>query len=184
MKKIIFIFFICIMVFNFTGCDNNKEVEKEAKNFVDVFNSGDMSSINEIIFGKEVQENEMMEENKNFQEGVIETIFGYVTLEFKGISKNNIEYEIEYPDMHNIFVDIPDSMSNISEEELLKYISEYAKNATKETVTVSLEYSVQNNKEIIINYQNKEFINAMTGGFLDAYNNLYCQMLEYYVGEA
>ena len=44
---------------------------------------------------------------------------------------------------------------------------------------MSLEYILVDD-EPIVNYQNEEFVNAVTGGLLDAYKNLYSEMLEEY----
>lgn len=44
---------------------------------------------------------------------------------------------------------------------------------------VSLGYIVTEN-QLVVDYQNEGFINAVTGGILDAYKSLYSEILEKY----
>lgn len=57
----------------------------------------------------------------------------------KKTTESTIEYEIEAPDMKNVFMDLDASTADISEDELLEHIKSYAKNVEITAVTVSLE---------------------------------------------
>ena len=92
-----------------------------------------------------------------------------------------MEYEINAPDMKNVFVDLDTNTANISEDELLQHIKDYAKKAKTTATTVSLEYIVVDD-EVIVDYQNEAFLNAMTGGLLDAYKSLYEEMMAEFMG--
>lgn len=81
--------------------------------------------------------------------------------------------------MSKVFIDMNTNVNNISEDELLDYIKSYVPNAETKETTVSLEYILVDD-EPIVNYQDEEFINAVTGGLLDAYKILYSEMLEGY----
>ena len=104
----------------------------------------------------------------------------FMTVKVKKTTDSTIEYEIEAPDMSNVFIDMNTKADNISEDGLLDYIKSYAPNAETKETTVSLEYILVDD-EPIVNYQDEEFINAVTGGLLDAYKNLYSEMLEEYM---
>ena len=106
-------------------------------------------------------------------------IFDLVTVKVKKTTDSTIEYEIEAPDMSKVFVNMDTNTTNTSQDELLQYIKNYAQNAETKVATVSLEYILVDD-EPIVNYQDEEFINAVTGGLLDAYKTLYSEMLEEY----
>lgn len=183
MKKIFLIILMPIVLLGFVGCGKQNElVEESAQKTVDAFANGDLEAINELVFGTEVIDvddelTEIWEEDIPKQEGVLSDIFNLVTVEVKKITKNTIEYKIEAPDMSNIFLDI--DTENLSENEMAEQIRTYALNAKIKKTTVSLDYVLVDG-EPIINYQDADFINAVTGGLLDAYKTLYSEMMEEY----
>ena len=59
---------------------------------------------------------------------------------------------------------------------------EYIGKAELKKVTVIIPYIVEN-EEIVIDYQNEEFIDAITGGLLSAYRQLYQDMINEYMKE-
>lgn len=183
MKKIFLIILMPIVLLSFVGCGKQNElVEESAQKTVDAFANGDLKAINELVFGTEVIDvddelTEIWEEDTPKQEGVLADIFNLVTVEVKKITKNTIEYKIEAPDMSNIFLDI--DAENLSENEMAEQIRTCALNAKIKKTTVSLNYILVDGKPII-NYQDADFINAVTGGLLDAYKTLYSEMMEEY----
>lgn len=187
MKRLFLIVLVYVsLLTGLVGCGKqNKVVEENAQKVADAFADGDMATINKNIFGInefEVDEelSDMWGESIESQEGVLEHIFEHVTVKVKKTTESTIEYEINAPDMKNVFVDLNTNTANISEDELLQQIKDYAKNAETTATTVSLEYIVVND-ELIVDYQDEAFINAVTGGLLDAYKSLYEEMMEEYM---
>lgn len=185
MKKILLCILMCGILVSLTGCgQQNKAVKTEAQVIADAFTDSDMETINKTIFGiNEVEIDDDLSdiwgENAQSQNGVLAYIFDLVTVRVKKTTDSTIEYEIEAPDMSKVFIDMNTDADNISEEELLDYIKSYVPNAETKETTVSLEYIFVDD-EPIVNYQDEEFVNAVTGGLLDAYKTLYSEMLEEY----
>lgn len=185
MKKVLALILTCAVLTSLVSCGKqNKIVEEKAQVVADAFTNGDMEAINEAIFGTskfEVDEalSDIWEENAQPQEGVVTHIFELVTVKVKKTTDSTIEYEIEAPDMSKVFVDIDTNTANISDVELFEHIKSYAQNAGTKVTMVSLEYILVDD-EPIVNYQDEEFINAVTGGLLDAYKSLYLEMMEEY----
>lgn len=185
MKIISLSILLCVILTSFVGCgQQNEAIEAEAQVVADAFADGDMETINKTIFGTNEVEidddiSDIWGEEDQSQDGVLACIFDLVTVKVKKTTDSTIEYEIKAPDMSKVFIDMNTKADTISEDGLLDYIKSYVqKTETKET-KVSLEYILVDD-EPIVNYQNEEFINAVTGGLLDAYKNLYSEMLGEY----
>ncbi len=187
MKRLLLIVLVFTLVVGLVGCGKKNMVKDTAQVLVDAFDTDDMATINKTIFGSNevTMDEEVLEiwgepdTSDTSQEGVLEQIFQYVTVKATKTTESTITYEIEAPDMKNVFVNLSMNMADISEDELLQYIKEYAKNAEKKVVTVSLKCTFVDN-ELIVDYRNETFINAVTGGLLDAYKALYEKMLDEY----
>lgn len=176
---------ICITLISLVGCGKqNEAVETAAQVVADAFEECDMATINEIIFGTselEIDEelSDVWGETIEPQEGVLEYVFEHVTVKVKKITDSVVEYEVEAPDMEKVFGDIETNEADISEGELLEHIGSYVPDAETKETTVLVEYIFVDD-EPILNYQDEEFINAVTGGLLDAYKTLYLEMIEEY----
>lgn len=185
MRKIFLSILVCVILTSFVGCgQQNESIEAEAQVVADAFTDGDMETINKTIFGTNEVEiddglSDIWGEDAQSQDGVLTCIFDLVTVKVKKTTDSTIEYEIEAPDMSKVFIDMNINADNISEDGLFDYIKSYVPNAETKETTVSLEYILVDD-EPIVNYQNEEFVNAVTGGLLDAYKNLYSEMLEEY----
>ncbi len=187
MKRLLLILLVFTLVVGLVGCGRKNTVKDTAQVLVDAFETNDMTTINKTIFGSNevTMDEEVLEiwgepdTSDTSQEGVLEQIFPYVTVKAAKTTESTITYEIEAPDMQNVFDNFGVNMTDISEDELLQYIKEYAKNAEKKVVTVSLNCTFVHGKPIV-EYRDEAFINAVTGGLLDAYKSLYEQMLEEY----
>lgn len=186
MKKILLSILMCGILVSLAGCgQQNEAVKTEAQIIADAFTDGDMETINKTIFGiNEVEIDDGLSdiwgENAQSQNGVLAYIFDLVTVRVRKTTDSAIEYEVEAPDMSKVFIDMDTNTDNISEDELLDYIKSYVPNAGTKKTIVSLEYILVDD-EPIVNYQDEEFINAVTGGLLDAYKTLYSEMLEEYM---
>lgn len=185
MKKILLSILMCGILVSLAGCgQQNEAVKTESQVIADAFTDGDMETINKTIFGiNEVEIDDGLSdiwgENAQSQDGVLAYIFDLVTVRVKKTTDSTIEYEIEAPDMSKVFIDMNTNADNISEDELLDYIKSYVPNVETKETKVSIEYILVDD-EPIVNYQDEEFINAVTGGLLDAYKTLYSEMLEEY----
>lgn len=186
MKKSILIIMFFIALALLVSCKKqDKAVEEVAQEVADAFAAGDMTTINKTIFGiNELEVDERLtdiwgETNNTSQSGVLECIFQHVTLKVKKITDNIIEYEVIAPDMAAVFMNLEANAGEITEGELLRHITNCAKNAEVKTTTVSLEYILVDEVPIV-DYCDEAFINAVTGGLLDAYKSLYTGMMEEY----
>lgn len=185
MHKIFLGILACVLLTSLVGCrEQNNSVETEAQVIVDAFADGDMKTINKVILGTngiEIDDelSDIWGEDGQSQNGVLTYIFDMVSVNVKKITDSAIEYEIEAPNMSEVFSSMDANEASIAQDELLQYIKNYAKSAETKNTTVSLEYIFVDDKPIV-NYQNEEFINAVTGGLLDAYKALYSEMLEEY----
>lgn len=185
MSKVIPMILICAVFITLVGCgEKNERVRDAVQILADAFHDDDMKTINGFILGvKELDVDEelsdMWGDTGESQEGILEQIFARVTLKIKKIYENTVEFEIESPDMSKVFTNIKTDLDTITEDKLLQHITDYAESAEMKKTTVSLKYILVD-KEVIIEYQDEAFINAVTGGLLDAYKTLYTEMMEEY----
>ena len=185
--KGLLIFAICISL---TGCGKeNEEVKINAKEIGTIIESGNIEDINNLIFGidklevigglEEIIGNQEIDtENK----GILSDIFQRNTIKVRNVSDNMIEYEIEAPDLKELFLEILNKKEVLSQEQFLSYMKEYVTKAKLKKVTVEVPYTMENEK-VIIDYQNQEFIDGITGGLLSAYQQLYEDMINEYMKE-
>lgn len=172
----------CVSLIFFVFKGKNKDVIEQSNAVAEAFNNTEMESINKIIFNEnEIKEydefNELSEEEtEEVNEGVLESIFKHVTVKVDNITDNNIVYRIKAPDMKNVFANLNANAESLSKEELLQLIKDYAANTSTIEEIVSLDYSIVDG-QLIVNYRDKSFINAVTGGFLEAYISLYDDMI-------
>lgn len=172
------------------GCAGTREeVSANAEKIGIIIENGDIDEISNLIFGIEESETiSGLEEiigtggTDTKQEGILNDIFQRNTIKVGNISENTIEYEIEAPNLQEIFVEILNNKEILSEEQLLLYMKEYVAQAQLRKVTVAVTYTIEN-KEIVIDYQNQEFIDGITGGLLSAYQQLYQDMINEYMKE-
>ncbi len=186
MKQWMVVALVFIASIGFISCEKqSKIVEENAYAVENAFADEDIGAINEAIFGTyefdaQGKLADMWKENIESQEGILENIFEYVTVEVEEITRSTITYEIKAPDMKDVFVECGANMTEISEEVLLQHIRSYAKQAEKKVTTVTLAYLFVDD-DLVVDYQNEAFINAVTGGLLDAYKALYEEMMNEYM---
>lgn len=174
---------ICIC----TGCGKDTKIATEyAQRTADIVESGNMKKINELIFG--YQESDVDNKIEAFigtsqeeDSGILKDIFKKCSLEVLEISKDEIKYEIESPDLKGIFEELGENESNLSETEFAGKVKQYIEQAKCRKRTVNIPYMIADGK-VFANYRNEEFINAITGGLLESYQKFCQQMLEEYAG--
>lgn len=168
--------------------NGDQAVRESAQAVAGAFSDGDMGEINESVFGSEARAideallDEWDEESRS-QEGVLASVFELASVKVGSVGDDTVEFEVAAPDMSKVFDGLDaESSADMAEEELLEYIRDYARNADAREAKVTLEYSIVDG-EPAVNYQDERFVNAVTGGLLDAYKALYAQMLDEYAKE-
>lgn len=186
MRRIIVLVSISVLIFICTGCSETKEVEEYAQETVDIVMNGEVQGINQIIFGyqefepdKEIAGMFMNER----EDGILGEIFKRTSMKVKSIKKDEIVYEIEAPNLRGIFDELVECDIDLSEKEFIECLKKYITQAEIKKVIVSVPYNIIDG-EIKGNYQSEEFINAITGGLLEGYQEIYQKMIkEYTEGE-
>lgn len=145
------------------------------QNDLEVFSDGDISEITERVFG-EASDNTSSGDSDN---GIIAILFTNADVQVSSVEKDTITYTIVSPDISNFFhVKLNELQTITTIEELQQAIIDYAKTAPQKEYTVTLPYTISEESGIEVAYSNPDFINAMTGGLIDAYADLYNQYLE------
>lgn len=189
MMKLVITAWICCVLLLFAGCDRQQAAftapQETAQIVADAFSFGDMDTIEEAVFGEtaltldpEIAALAPKEAKK--QDGFLEDIFKRVTIKVQYAALGIAQYEIQAPDMAGVFAEIPPDATEITEDTLREHIRTYAAEAPLITTTVRLPYQTVEG-ETVFNYQDEAFINAVTGGFLSAYQALYAETLELYM---
>ena len=179
----IFTTLVCICM----GCGKDTKIAREhGQQIADIVESGDMEKINEFVFGyQETEADEkiaaIMGTTEKEEDGILKEIFQNNTFEITEVSKDKIKYEIKAPDLTEVFERLGEADRGLSEEEFTEEVRKYIEQAKYKKRTVSVPYKVVDG-EVIVNYRNEEFINAITGGLLENYQKFYRQMLEEYEG--
>lgn len=182
-KTIISIFVVQMTLLFLTGCTKEKGLETgsldgkylDAVNAdLQTFKSGNISEITECVFG--VSDNS--DTSDEGQNGIIADLFANAKVDVSTVDDSAITYEIASPDISNFFQDKADELLEVATtDELRNLLLEYAESTPERNYTVPLAYSITE-LGIDVEYDNPDFINAMTGGLLDAYADLYEKYLE------
>ncbi len=174
------------ILLSFSGCsmiNTYLNYDNKANEIVDAFEQGDMKTINSIVFGANslpVDEEAAEEESTGLLSHIFEA--AEIKVKYTDVVNKQIVYEITAPDLSDIFDSIPEDQAAMTEEEFERYVLEYIETADFVTTTVRLPYT-DDGGMLEANYENPEFINAVTGGFLDAYKDVYQKAIEEYLEE-
>ena len=189
MMKLVITAWICCVLLLFAGCDRQQAAftapQETAQIVADAFSSGDMDAIAEAVFGKpaltlDPEIAALSPEEAENHDGILGDIFKRVTINVQYAALGIAQYEIQAPDMTDVFAEISLNAAEITEDTLREHIRTYAEEAPLITTTVRLPYQTVEG-ETVFNYQDEAFINAVTGGFLSAYQALYAETLELYM---
>lgn len=183
MKKISLAILLLIIVICLSGC-GNKDVEKVAAEDIKVFSENNINGINSLVFGTsdlsvDDEVAEYFEDESNTTQGVLANIFKMSSVSINKADDKNVEFKVVSPNMENVFAELQDKDTSLTEEELLQYVNQYANDAEKKEFIVSIPYT-KGDDGIKIDYKNELFVNAITGGLIDAYNQLYIEALDEY----
>ena len=173
-KRFIVILFACVLLLGLcTGCGKEKKIaEEHATEFSEAITTGDMKKVNQTVFGYD-------ENAEKPEEGILQEIFKKDTVEVEKITGDEIIYKVEAPDLGSFFADAEKTERKITRE----FFNQYLENADTVNMTVKIPYSVDDEDHLKVNYQNEEFINAITGGLVNGYKEIYQEMLDQLRGE-
>ena len=173
MKKIKLYTILMVSVL-LTACGTDKKIEKQANNIVDAVENNDISELDFIINGTdELAEDEELadffETDTEQGNGLMSKIIKHDTIEVKKVGKDAITYKITAPDLSNLFSDM--KAGNVTEENIDSFMDDYISDAKMVTNEVDVSYTYENEK-FSAEYDTEEFINALTGNMVTAYQEL------------
>lgn len=180
-KKIWIVLIVLILAILLLGAyflsKEHKSVKEYAENVVEIFQNGNKEKIDELVFG--YQELSMEDENQEEgeKEGILAKIFKNISIKVKRITGKEIQYEISSPDLSTFFDTLEKENKMLSASEMESSLDKLIKEAQRKEYVVSIPYEKKNGK-IIATYRTEEFINAITGGLLQGYKEIYTKMLE------
>lgn len=158
----------------FAACGSDKKVEAEANKVADAVSSKDVSKLDAIING--VDDLAADDELADFfttddvaGNGLMTQIVNADTVEVKKVGKETITYKITAPDLSNLFADM--KADNVSEESVEQYLSDYISKAEQVTTEVEVPYTNEDGN-FSADYSSEEFMNALTGNLVTAYQGL------------
>lgn len=187
-KEIVLLAIVCIVSVFSTGCSSTRaRVESIAKEHAESFASGEMEEINQIIFGmpelhEETEFVEMQGSDIISEKGMLSIIFSHSTIVVEKVTEDSVKLKISAPDMSELLFYLRKAPANFKIG-LTDYVNAYVNKAEMKENRVSVSYTVEK-EAIIIDYFNEEFINAVTGGLLEAYKEAYIDEVEQYREEA
>ena len=162
-RVIIFIIFT-IAVVCMSACGQKKDIKKYADMVAQAVNTNNMTDLQSIVM-KNYTSNITSDED-----GLIKKIIERDNVKVKNIKDNYIIYEIDAPRLDNMFEDILNN-ENIGISKFNKAIYDYIDNASLYCLEVNVIYSYKDNN-FSAEYNTFEFINALTGGFIQSYRDL------------
>ena len=180
-KKIWIVLIVLILAILLLGAyflsKERKSVKEYAENVVEIFQNGNKEKIDELVFGYQelAMEDENQEEGE--KEGILAKIFKNISIKVKRITGKEIQYEISSPDLSTFFDTLEKENKMLSAAEMESSLDKLIKEAQRKEYVVSIPYEKKNGK-IIATYRTEEFVNAITGGLLQGYKEIYAKMLE------
>ena len=187
MKKMTIILLAVALMLSMVACSSKSKVDTKPEAFkdlstdqvekleddLDAFNSGNIADITALVFPDATDTTT----EADTQNGIIADLFANAEVDVIAVENDTITYTVTSPDLSNFFIEKYEELQLLStSEELRQMLLEYAKTAPRKEYTVLLPCSGADTT-LEIDYTSAEFINAMTGGLLDAYSALYDQYL-------
>lgn len=180
-KKIWIVLIIIILATLLLGVyflsKERKSVKEYAENVVEIFQNGNKEKIDGLVFG--YQELDMEDENQEEgqRDSILAKIFKNISIKVKRITGKEIQYEISSPDLSAFFNTLEKENKMLSAAEMESSLGKLIEEAEMKEHVVSIPYEKKDG-EISANYRTEEFINAITGGLLQSYKEIYTKMLE------
>lgn len=168
-----------------------REIYKIAQNQVDNLTSGDMTMVNSMIFPEmqvfsAINPEHKFETDKGQGFGLITYLLEVDSITVKSVEFNNspsITYKIKSPNLTGFFDDCAEDLQEADNgSEVIDILKKYVRKQGRSEFTVSLQYTYSNGR-LSINYLDFDFINAISGGLLASYTQLYQNFFETYEKE-
>lgn len=147
-------------------------IEREAAKIETVFKEGDINKISQAIglTDGDTQEPE---------DSIMNDLLVKASVTFEKMNDEEIVYTVKAPDMSSFFASNLEKISEMGTEDFEKFLREYMESAEVTEREVAVPYSM-NGDEIVADYTDSDFIDAATGGLVQAYVGLYDLMIEEY----
>ena len=149
-------------------------VKEEAEKIVVSFEHGDLLSAQKLIFGYEADDGfdgEMTQALLSDQ-GSIPMVLSRSKVSLLGVNSlnNTVRYKITSADLSSFFQDY---ISNGSQNDIAEYLADYLDSTEiLDDEEVEVAYRIVDDK-VIIEYATTEFVDAITGGLISSYQQLY-----------
>lgn len=140
---------------------------KEAEKMKQAFESGDMETINRLIFSWETKD---LEDEST--DG-LNMLFERTSVSVEKVGINFITFVVTAPDM----TDCNDIYTAETQDDFETTFAEHIRTTDEKEFIVSVPYKKQRGN-VAIDYQTSEFINSITGGFLESYKTHYKKALD------
>lgn len=180
-KKIWIVLIILILAILLLGVyflsKERKPVKEYAENVVEIFQNGNKEQIDKLVFGYQEPAVEDENQKEGEKEGILEKIFKNISIKVKRITGKEIQYEILSPDLSTFFDILEKENKKLSALEMESLLDKLIKEVQRKEYVVSIPYEKKDGK-IIATYRTEEFVNAITGGLLESYKEIYAKMLE------
>ena len=180
-RHVLLLFTVVLLLFT-VGCSADKDevsdvgnhnYAEEIQDDLELFSGGDISAITESVFG--ITSGEATADGSG--SGIIADLFANADVQVATTDESSVTYTIVAPDLSDFFTVCAEEIDAVTtSEELGQVIMSYAEAAPRKEYTVSVPYTISDTG-IDVAYDTPEFINAMTGGLLEAYSALYDQYL-------
>ena len=182
MKRFLAIISLLCFMMCLSACGNDN-VKDMANKTVEAFNSKNTKEINQIIFESEKKNDpelsELFDNQTENDNAILKVIFDKVNMSVKSESGEKVIFEVNAPNMEGVFSSLQGNYTDMNESNLYNHIKQYAENAKAKTFTAEVPVEKQGDTTAL-NYKSRSFINAITGGLLDEYRQLYKSVMEQY----
>lgn len=157
--------------------NNTKLVEQKVNEDIEILGSGDIKEINHVLFSENIVAEEVEKyiekPEPTVTEGIFADIISMSEIELVSKTRTNVTFSVSAPDMSSFADEIlPEIDADTTEEDLKELIIDYANKSEKNVYEVTLDYTVKSNV-VYINYNNPDFLNAITGDFSTGYAEIY-----------
>ena len=186
-KKIIGIIFLCaIGTICYLFCNMQKSIKTESMKIVEAMESSNIKMLENVLLGKKdfLEDDEWIEFSNSISDGndgIITKIIEQSSIDVKKITRKYIVYEITVPELSGIFKEAMEE-ENLTNNNLEEYMYQYIAKAEKINTEVKVEYSYEK-RVFKADYLRKEFLNAITGNLITAYQELIQEMIREREGE-
>ena len=186
-KKLIGIIFLCVIgIICYLLCSMQRSIKTESMKIVEIIESGNTKKLEDVFLGKKdfPEDNEWIEFSNNItdgNDGIITKIIEESSIDVKKITKKYIVYEITAPELSDIFKEAMKE-ENLTNNNFEEYMYQYIAKAEKIKTEVKVEYFYEK-RVFQADYLKKEFLNAITGNLITAYQELIQEMIREREGE-